>query len=120
MSNNEQQTQELSIRGEIVKINPIETFKSGFVKREFVIKTQDEYPQEIKFEVWKKLIDALDQFQENDSVSVSFNIRGREYMGNHYVSLQAWKVVRVDEDSYANGNAETSGDHSTDLDDLDF
>ncbi len=39
--------------GTIKVIEDLKTFPSGFMKREFVITTNDKYPQDIKFEVTK-------------------------------------------------------------------
>lgn len=71
-----------------------QTFGSGFNKREFVITTKDDkYPQEIKFETVKDKTSMLDGISEGDEVTVSFDIRGREWKGNYYVNLNAWKIA---------------------------
>jgi hypothetical protein len=83
----------LEIKGKIKLINPTETFGSGFTKREFVITTAEQYPQDVKFEVVKDKCDTLDKYKTGQEITVQFNIRGNEYGGKYYVSLQAWKIV---------------------------
>lgn len=71
-----------------------QTFPSGFTKREFVLTTGDEnYPQDIKFELIKDKCSWLDNFEENQDVTVNFDIRGNEYKGKYYVNLNCWKIV---------------------------
>ena len=36
---------ELEIKGKIIKIGEVQIFNSGFKKLEFVVKTDDKYPQ---------------------------------------------------------------------------
>lgn len=85
-----------TVKGKIKLIGETQSFNSGFTKREFVVTDQDEkYPQDIKFEAIKDACGTLDAFGVGDEVEVSFNIRGNEYNGRHYVNLQAWKTVKV-------------------------
>lgn len=80
------------MEGTVKLIEETQTFSSGFSKREFVITTEDKYPQDVKFECTKEKIEMVDRLKEGDRVKVSFNIRGNEYKGRYYVNLQAWKV----------------------------
>jgi len=80
------------LQGAIKLIEDTQTFSSGFSKREFVLTTEDKYPQDVKFECTKNRIELLDKVREGDRVKVSFNIRGNEYKGRHFVNLQAWRI----------------------------
>ena len=83
------------LTGVLHAIHDTQTFASGFQKREFVVETTEEkYPQQIKLEAVKDACDILDLYDEGDPITVSFNIRGNEYNGKHYVNLQAWKFDR--------------------------
>jgi len=84
----------LEITGTIKEIFDTQTFTSGFSKREFVITTQEQYPQQVKFEMTKDRADIIESLSIDDFVKVSFNIRGNEYQGKYYVSLQGWKVEK--------------------------
>ena len=93
---------QLILKGTIKEIGALQEFESGFKKREFVLTTEETYPQDVKFEVVKDKAESFDQFNSvGKSVSVKFNVRGNEYQGKHYVSLQAWYIE-------SNGTAEPS------------
>jgi hypothetical protein len=82
------------LTGRIIVLNDTQIFPSGYSKREFVIEeTEGKYPQQIKFDAVKDGCDKLDAFSIGDVVTVAYNLRGNEYNGKYYVSLQAWKVT---------------------------
>ena len=84
------------LEGTVKVIDEIQTFASGFSKREFVVEVEDgKYPQSIKFECVKDKTSLTDGLQIGDSVKVSFDIRGNEYNGRYYVNLNAWKVEKA-------------------------
>ena len=85
----------LELNGKIKVIMDVQTFGSGFTKREFVITTEEQYPQDVKFEALKEKTAILDQYSVGDQVKVSFNVRGNEYQGKYYVSLQSWKIDNI-------------------------
>jgi single-stranded DNA-binding protein len=80
-------------RGTLKMIGDIQTFGSGFTKREFVVTTaHDKYPQDLKFEIVKDKCALLDSFEQGQEVVVNFDIRGNEYQGRYYVNLSCWKI----------------------------
>lgn len=83
------------IQGTIIKIFDKQVFGENFEKREFVIRTVEDYPQEIKIETIQKTVIVLDEFAEGDEVTVKFNIKGKEYKGNYYNNLSAWKIQKM-------------------------
>ncbi len=84
----------LELTGTIKEIYDTQTFPSGFSKREFVITTEEQYPQHVKFEMVKERADILQSCAIGEKVKVSFNVRGNEYQGKYYVSLQGWRVEK--------------------------
>ena len=81
------------LTGTLKVLQDTQTFASGFSKREFVIEVPDgKYPQLIKFGALKDKISILDSVSIGDELTVTFDVRGREYNGNYYVDLNAWKV----------------------------
>ena len=83
-----------TLKGTIKHIGQTQSFgDKGFTKREFVVTDKDDkYPQDIKFEAIKERCDQLNSISVGEEVEVSFNLRGNEYNGKHYVNLQAWRV----------------------------
>ena len=86
------------LTGKIKLIQEPKTFDSGFTKREMVV-TVDEgrYPQDINLEFVQDKVGLLDSLQPGLEVTVSFDIRGREYNGRYFNNLQGWKVVAANE-----------------------
>lgn len=82
-----------NLTGTIKVLNDMQTFESGFKKREFVVTTQGEYSQDIKLEALKDNADKLANFKVGDTVVVNFDIRGNEYNGKYYNNLIAWKIA---------------------------
>lgn len=79
------------IEGKLHLIKATEDIK-GFQKREFVIETESNYPQLVKFEFTKDKCILLDSFKVGQTVKVGFNINGREWNGKFFVNLQAWRI----------------------------
>jgi len=82
------------IKGKIKVLFDRQDFPSGFFKRDFVITTNDQYPQDIKFGALKERVEQLDGLTVDDEVTVKFDVKGREYNGNYYVDLNAWRIER--------------------------
>lgn len=80
------------LTGTIKAIMDMETFDSGFTKREFVITTGEDYPQDVKLECIKDRCTMLDGHSVGDKVTALFNIRGNEYNDRYYVNLQCWRI----------------------------
>lgn len=83
------------LEGVVKVIGEVQTFASGFTKREFVVEVEDgNYPQSIKFECLKDKTSLTDSLSVGDPVKVNFDIRGNEYNGKYYVNLNAWRIEK--------------------------
>ena len=80
------------IIGTVKLIEEQQTFSSGFTKQEFVVTTEEKFPQDVKLEATKEKIEKLANVTTGDRVDVSFNIRGNEYQGRYFVNLQMWEI----------------------------
>jgi hypothetical protein len=84
---------ESTIKGAIKLINPIKVISDKFSVREFVVTTPDaKYPQDILFQTINDKMDVLETLGVGQQVEVSYNVRGREFNGRYYNTLDAWKV----------------------------
>ncbi|MBQ9693205.1 MAG: DUF3127 domain-containing protein [Kiritimatiellae bacterium] len=85
--------------GTVKEIMDLQTFPSGFCKREFVVTDKDDrYPQDIKFVAIKNNCALLDSVHRGDEVRVTFSLRGNCYNGRYYTDLQMFKLVKVEVD----------------------
>ncbi len=91
----------MEIKGTIKLIKPTQTFGSnGFQKREFVVTTDEQYPQYLLIEFIQDRCSLLDMFQANQEVKVNINLRGREWTApdgevKYFNTLQAWKIEAI-------------------------
>lgn len=84
------------LTGRIKLIQDPKTFESGFTKREMVVTVEDgRYPQDINLEFVQDKAALLDNLQPGQDVTVSFDIRGREFNGRYFNNLQGWRVEIV-------------------------
>lgn len=80
--------------GSIIHIGNTEVVGSAgtFKKRLLVVKTDEQYPQEIPIDFVQDKCDLLDNLALGEPVKVGVNIRGNSYNGKWYCSLNAWKI----------------------------
>ena len=76
--------------------------KSGFRKRELVVTTQEQYPQNILVEFVQDRCEILDSFQVGELVKIDINIRGREWTNKdnevkYFNSIQGWRIEKIEE-----------------------
>ncbi|MBO4488661.1 MAG: DUF3127 domain-containing protein [Bacteroidales bacterium] len=86
----------LEITGILRQKLPIQqgTSKTGnpWMKQEFVIETQEQYPRKICANLWGDRTDMLNQFEVGHLVKVSFDLESREFNGKWYTDVKAWKI----------------------------
>lgn len=81
------------LMGKVKLLQETQTFGSGFQKREIVVTVEEgKYPQDICLEFVQDKINLLESLSVGQKVTVTFDIRGREYNGRYYNNLQGWKV----------------------------
>lgn len=90
----------MELQGTVKKISEVQSFASGFQKREMVILTQEQYPQPINIEFLQDKINLLDNVSEGENVKVGINIRGREWVSpqgetKYFNSITGWRVEKV-------------------------
>ena len=82
----------LKIEGKVREIFPEETITASLCKREFIVETNEEYPQLIKFELLNAGCSKIEPFKVGGGVTVFFNLKGREWNGKYFTNLHAWKI----------------------------
>ena len=95
------------LTGKIKLINEEKVFGSGFRKREVVVTVEDgKYPQDILLEFVQDKADLLNDFSPNQQVTVSFDIRGREYNGRYFNNLNGWRIQADGDQAADNSSAD--------------
>jgi hypothetical protein len=73
--------------------------------REFVVTTPDaKYPQDILSQTVNDKMDVLESLGVGQQVEVSYNVRGREFNGRYYNTLDAWKVQIIGQAAQTTNN----------------
>jgi hypothetical protein len=89
----------MEFTGKLIYKGEIQQVTDKFSKRDFVIETQEQYPQQIKFELHQDRVDLIDVYNLEEVIIVSFNLRGKSYTDKNGITqyintLQAWKIAR--------------------------
>jgi hypothetical protein len=71
----------------------------GFQKREFVIQTEEKFPQLLSLEATGDRTQLLDSYRVGDTVNVAVNLKGRKWDGPNgtkfFNTIEAWKIERI-------------------------
>ena len=118
----------MEVTGKIKKINETKTFgTSGFKKRELVITTNEQYPQTLLLEFVQDKCAILDKYNVGDDVTVSINLRGREWENDkkeiiYFNTIQGWRIEKIKDNEVTVQPYEEVGDalNEEDPDDLPF
>lgn len=89
---------ELQIKGTVNKILEEQSGESKngpWRKRDFILETEGQYPKNVCITQWGDNIDKAD-VQEGETIIAHIDIQSREYKGNWYTDVKAWKVERPD------------------------
>lgn len=66
-----------------------------FKKRTIVIATNEQYKQYVPIDFVQDKCSVLDKYSVGQEVKISVNVRGNEYQGKYYVSLNGWKIENL-------------------------
>ena len=91
----------MELTGTIKKLFDVQQVSPTFRKREVVIETDENYPQVVMCEFTQDRADIPSRYREGDKVTVSINIRGREWTNRdgetkYFVSIQGWRMAPGD------------------------
>lgn len=89
----------MELNGKIKVINPTTQVSNDFRKRELVLSTDEQYPQQVLIEFVQDKCDVLDKYKVGEYVVISINIRGREWTNKqgetkYFNSIQGWRIEK--------------------------
>ncbi len=104
------------INGRLAEKYETQKISDRFQKREFILEIKStgttgyEFVDFIKFQSTQDKCSLLDQFNIDDTVKVSFNLRGRKWEKDgqisYFTNLEAWRIEKLQNESFE-PNAET-------------
>lgn len=92
----------MEVQGKIKVIRETQEIgNKGFLKRELVVTTEEQYPQDILIEFVQDKCDILDKYKVGDNVKVGINLRGREWINpegeaKYFNSLNGWRIEKIE------------------------
>jgi hypothetical protein len=94
----------MEVSGKIKVIETTQQVSDSFKKRELVVTTDEQYPQHISIGFVQDKCDLLNNFNVGDDVTVSINLRGREWVNpkgetKYFNDIQGWRIVKFTEGS---------------------
>ena len=95
----------MEVTGKIKWIDETKTYgNNGFRKREVVITTEEQYPQQILIEFIQDKCELLNNYQVGQNVKIGINLRGREWTNpegetKYFNSIQGWRIDALENDS---------------------
>lgn len=98
----------MDIQGRVKFIGKTEFVgQNGFQKRDLVITTEEQYPQDIIIQFTQGKCSLLDNLQLGQKVNVHFNLRGREWISpqgeiKYFNTVEGWKIEMVQVTNVAN------------------
>ena len=111
---------ELKAEGKVIKLYPVQEISATFKKQEFVIETEEEYPQYVKFECKQGNVEKLSKIKEGDRVTVYFNLRGREWQKEvgsevkYFTNLECWRIEKKEATATVSASSEPPADTFSD------
>lgn len=90
----------MEIQGTIKEIRNTETVgTNNFQKRDLILVTTEQYPQYLSIQFVQDKCNILDNFGSGEMVTVSINLKGREYSSpngeiKYFNTLQGWRIAR--------------------------
>lgn len=90
----------MEITGTIKRISDVETFASGFQRRELIIETHEQYPQPLSIEFLQDKVSLLDNVGSGEQIKVGINLRGREWTSpqgevKYFNSIVGWRIEKL-------------------------
>jgi len=89
----------MEVIGTIKVIGATQEISASYKKRELVISTEEQYPQSIAIEFPQDKGSLLDFYEVGQSVKVSINLGGREWVNpqgetKYFNSVKGWKIEK--------------------------
>ena len=104
----------MQVEGKIKIIGEELTFgANGFIKRELIVVTQEQYPQTLKIDFVQDKCDLPNSYQVGQDVKININLRGREWVNpegvtKYITDLRGWAIQVMNNNPAGNGgDAET-------------
>ncbi|MDD3567637.1 MAG: DUF3127 domain-containing protein [Bacteroidales bacterium] len=88
----------MEISGKLVEKLPQQTGQGRngqWVKQEFILETQEQYPRKVCIALWGDKAREIDSIAIGESLKASINVESREFNGKWYTDVKAWRIEKL-------------------------
>jgi hypothetical protein len=90
----------MQITGTIKRITPTVVVSEKFRKREVVVVTNEQYPQELGVQFTQNKCEMLENYAAGQEVVIDINLRGRDYTNRNgevvnATNIEGWKIEKL-------------------------
>ena len=109
-----------TIKGKVIFKGDVQQVTESFKKQEFVVETDEQYPQKILIQATQGRTDLLNGINVGQEVEVNYNLRGREWTNpqgevKYFNSIELWKVDVIGTQTPPPGAPRTQGEEDEPL-----
>jgi len=106
------------MQGTIIWLGETVTVSPKFKKREFVVETDEKYPQKILFQVSNDKCEHMNNYQVGDYVELEYNLRGRDWKGKdgvvkYFNTLECWRIANFAKEGHLKKEKEAPSGNSS-------
>lgn len=116
--------QDLHIIGTLTEIFKEQQISDTFKKLDFVIETDEDYPQVLKIELTQDKTGKIAPFKVGDKIKVQYNLRGRKHTKGEktyfFTTLHAWRISLETEAQVSAPNTSAMPEDNDNADELPF
>jgi hypothetical protein len=89
----------MQVKGTIKKLDATVQVSEKYSKRELVVTTNEQYPQDISIQFSQDKCALLDGYKIGDSVEVDINLKGREWTSpqgevKYFNTVEGWRISK--------------------------
>ena len=90
----------MEVVGKIKVLGLDQKVSDKFTKREVVVTSDEQYPQDISVQFVQDKCELLDGYKAGDDVKIGINLRGREWINPqglavYFNTIQGWSISKI-------------------------
>jgi hypothetical protein len=90
----------MEVLGKIKVLGLEQKVSDKFTKREVVVTSDEQYPQDISVQFVQDKCEYLDGYKVGDDVKIGINLRGREWINPqgvavYFNTIQGWSIIKL-------------------------
>lgn len=89
----------MQVQGTIKRVMPTVAISDKFKKRDVVVTTDGEYPQDLNIQFTQNKCDVLNNYQAGDNVVIDINLKGNDRVNSdgvvsNFTKIEGWKIAK--------------------------